>query len=82
MMKILSNVNLSPKDEIRQEESNLREEAISDHKFKLHDNSHILTETNLPNENNENLNSQEKINPSEDNIDVKILVLRKDQDFK
>lgn len=70
----LSNVeNLSPKDEIRQEESNLREEAISDLKFKLHDNfSHILTDTNLPNENNENLNSQEKINPSEDNIDVSI----------
>ena len=70
----VSNVeNLSPKDEIRQEESNLREEAISDLKFKLHDNfSHILTETNLPNENNENLNSQEKINPSEDNIDVSI----------
>ena len=70
----LSNVeNLSPKDEIRQEESNLREEAISDLKFKLHDNfSHILKETNLPNENNENLNSQEKINPSEDNIDVSI----------
>ena len=38
--------NLSPKDEIRQEESNLREEAISDLKFKLHDNfSHILTDT-------------------------------------
>ena len=70
----LSNVeNLSPKDEIRQEESNLREEAISDLKFKLHDNfSHILTDTNLPNEKNENLNSQEKINPSEDNIDVSI----------
>ena len=70
----LSNVeNLSPKDEIRQEESNLREEAISDLKFKLHDNfSHILTETNLPNENHENLISQEKINPSEDNIDVSI----------
>ena len=70
----LSNVeNLSPKDEIRQEESNLREEAISDLKFKLHDNfSHILTDTNLPNENHENLNSQEKINPSEDNIDVSI----------
>ena len=70
----LSNVeNLSPKDEIRQEESNLREEAISDLKFKLHDNfSHILTDTNLPNENNENLNSQENINPSEDNIDVSI----------
>ena len=70
----LSNVeNLSTKDEIRQEESNLREEAISDLKFKLHDNfSHILTDTNLPNENNENLNSQEKINPSEDNIDVSI----------
>ena len=70
----LSNVeNLSPKDEIRQEESNLREEAISDLKFKLHDNfSHILTDTNLPNEKNENLNSQEKINSSEDNIDVSI----------
>ena len=70
----VSNVeNLSPKDEIRQEESNLREEAISDLKFKLHDNfAHILTDTNLPNENNENLNSQEKINPSEDNIDVSI----------
>ena len=70
----LSNVeNLSPKDEIRQEESNLREEAISDLKFKLHDNfSHILTDTNIPNENHENLNSQEKINPSEDNIDFSI----------
>ena len=70
----VSNVeNLSPKDEIRQEESNLREEAISDLKFKLHDNfSHILTDTNLPNENHENLNSQEKINPSEDNIDGSI----------
>ena len=70
----LSNVeNLSPKDEIRQEESNLREEAISDLKFKLHDNfSHILTETNLPNENNENLNSHESTNPSEENIDVSI----------
>ena len=70
----LSNVeNLSPKDEIRQEESNLREEAISDLKFKLHDNfAHILTDTNLPNEKNENLNSQENINPSEDNIDVSI----------
>ena len=70
----LSNIeNLSPKDEIRQEESNLREEAISDLKFKLHDNfSHILTDTNLPNENHENLNSQEKINPSEDNVDVSI----------
>ena len=70
----LSNVeNLSPKDEIRQEESNLREEAISDLKFKLHDNfSHILTDSNLPNENHENLNSQESINPSEENIDVSI----------
>ena len=70
----VSNVeNLSPKDEIRQEESNLREEAISDLKFKLHDNfAHILTDTNLPNENHENLNSQEKINPSEDNVDVSI----------
>ena len=70
----VSNVeNLSPKDEIRQEESNLREEAISDLKFKLHDNfSHILTETNLPNENHENLISQENISPSEDNIDASI----------
>ena len=70
----LSNVeNLSPKDEIRQEESNLREEAISDLKFKLHDNfAHILTDTNLPNENHENLISQENISPSEDNIDVSI----------
>ena len=70
----LSNVeNLSPKDEIRQEESNLREEAISDLKFKLHDNfAHILTDTNIPNENHENLISQENINPSEDNIDVSI----------
>ena len=70
----LSNIeNLSPKDEIRQEESNLREEAISDLKFKLHDNfSHILTDTNLLNENHKNLNSQENINPSEDNIDVSI----------
>ena len=70
----LSNVeNLSPKDEIRQEESNLREEAISDLKFKLHDNfSHILTDSNLPNKNDENPNTQENINPSEDNIDVSI----------
>ena len=70
----LSNVeNLSPKDEIRQEESNLREEAISDLKFKLHDNfSHILTDTNTPNENHKNLNSQESTNPSEENIDVSI----------
>ena len=76
----VSNVeNLSPKDEIRQEESNLREEAISDLKFKLHDNfSHILTDSNSPNENHkinenhENLNSQENINPSADNIDVSI----------
>ena len=75
----LSNVeNLSPKDEIRQEESNLREEAISDLKFKLHDNfSHILTDTNLSNEKNENLNSQEKINPSEDNIDVRDISIDK-----
>ena len=53
----VSNVeNLSPKDEIRQEESNLREEAISDLKFKLHDNfSHILTDTILPNEKNEKI---------------------------
>ena len=71
---ILSNVkNLSPKDEIRQEESNLIEEAISDLKFKLHNNfSHILTDTNSSNENLENINSQENINPSEDNIDVSI----------
>jgi len=70
----LSNVeNLSPKDEIRQEESNLREEAISDLKFKLHDNfSHILTDTNIPNENHKNLISQESTNPSEENIDVSI----------
>ena len=76
----LSNVeNLSPKYEIRQEESNLREEAISDLKFKLQNNfSNILTDSNSPNENhkiNENherLNSQENINPSADNIDVSI----------
>ena len=70
----LSNIeDLSPKDEIRQEESNLREEAISDLKFKLHNNfSHILTDSHLPNENLENINSQEKINPSEDNIDISI----------
>ena len=70
----VSNVeNLSPKDEIRQEESNLREEAISDLKFKLHNNfSHILTDSHLPNENFENINSQENINPSEDNIDISI----------
>ena len=70
----LSNIeNLSPKDEIRQEESNLREEAISDLKFKLHDNfAHILTDTNLPNENHKNLNYHESTNPSEDNIDVSI----------
>ena len=70
----LSNIeDLSPKDEIRQEESNLREEAISDLKFKLHNNfSHILTDSHLPNENFENINSQENINPSEDNIDISI----------
>ena len=70
----LSNIeDLSPKDEIRQEESNLREEAISDLKFKLHNNfSHILTDSNSPNENLENINSQENINPSEGNIDVSI----------
>ena len=70
----LSNIeDLSPKDEIRQEESNLREEAISDLKFKLHDNfSHILTDTNIPNENHKNLNYHESTNPSEDNIDVSI----------
>ena len=70
----LSNVeDVSPKDEIMQEESNLREEAISDLKFKLHNNfSHILSDSNSPNENLENMNSQENINPSEDNIDVSI----------
>ncbi len=70
----LSNIeDLSPKDEIRQEESNLREEAISDLKFKLHNNfSHILTDSHLPNENLENINSQGNINPSEDNIDLSI----------
>ena len=70
----LSNIeDLSPKDEIRQEESNLREEAISDLKFKLHNNfSHILTDSHLPNENLENINSHENINPSEDNIDISI----------
>ena len=70
----LSNIeDLSPKDEIRQEESNLREEAISDLKFKLHNNfSHILTDSHLPNENFENINSQKNINPSEDNIDISI----------
>ena len=79
----LSNVeNLSPKDEIRQEESNLREEAISDLKFKLHDNfSHILTDTNLPNKNNENLNSQEKINISEDKIDVRDISIDEGPEF-
>ena len=79
----LSNVeNLSPKDEIRQEESNLREEAISDLKFKLHDNfSHILSDTNLPNKYHKNLNSQEKINPSEDNIDVRDISIDEGQEF-
>ena len=79
----LSNIeDLSPKDEIRQEESNLREEAISDLKFKLHDNfAHILTDTNLPNENNENLNSQEKINPSADNIDVRDISIDEGPEF-
>ncbi len=78
----LSNVeNLSPKDEIRQEESNLREEAISDLKFKLHDNfSHILTDTNLSNK-NQNLNSQEKINPSEDNINVRDISIDEGPEF-
>jgi hypothetical protein len=34
---------MSPKDEIRQEENNLRDEAISNLKLKLHNNfSHIL----------------------------------------
>ena len=79
----LSNVeNLSPKDEIRQEESNLREEAITDLKFKLHDNfAHILTDTNLPNEKNENLNSQETINPSEDNIDDRDISIDEGPEF-
>ena len=79
----LSNVeNLSPKDEIRQEESNLREEAISDIKFKLHDNfSHILTNTNLLNENHKNLNSQEFINPSEENIDVNDICINEGSEF-
>ena len=74
--------NLSPKDEIRQEESNLREEAITDLKFKLHDNfAHILTDTNLPNEKNENLNSQETINPSEDNIDDRDISIDEGPEF-
>ena len=79
----LSNVeNLSSKDEIRQEESNLREEAISDLKFKLHDNfAHILSDTNLPNEKNENLNSKEKINPSENNIDVRDISIDEGPEF-
>ena len=70
----LSNVeNLSPKDEIRQEESNLREEAISDLKFQLHDNfSHILTDTNLSNESESNLNNQDEVNLPDDNHDITI----------
>ena len=65
--------NLSPNDEIRQEESNLREEAISDLKFKLHDNfSHILTDANLPDESHKNSDPRENINPSEDSKDVTI----------
>ena len=70
----LSNVeNLSPKDEIRQEESNLREEAISDLKFQLHDNfSHILTDTNLSNESKSNLNNQDEVNLPDDNHDITI----------
>ena len=70
----LSNVeNLSPKDEIRQEENNLREEAISDLKFQLHDNfSHILTDTNLSNESKRNLNNQDEVNLPDDNHDITI----------
>ena len=70
----LSNVeNLSPKDEIRQEENNLREEAISDLKFQLHDNfSHILTDTNLSNESESNLNNQDEVNLPDDNHDITI----------
>ena len=70
----LSNVqNLSPKDEIRQEESNLREEAISDLKFQLHDNfSHILTDTNLSNESESNLNNQDEVNLPDGNHDITI----------
>ena len=70
----LSNVeNLSPKDEIRQEESNLREQAISDLKFQLHDNfSHILTDTNLSNESKSNLNNQDEVNLPDDNHDITI----------
>ena len=70
----LSNVeNLSPKDEIRQEESNLREEAISDLKFQLHDNfSHILTDTNLSNESKSNLNNQDEVNLPDGNHDITI----------
>ena len=70
----LSNVqNLSPKDEIRQEESNLREQAISDLKFQLHDNfSHILTDTNLSNESKSNLNNQDEVNLPDGNHDITI----------
>ena len=40
--KVIDN-QMSPKDEIRQEENNLRDEAISNLKLKLHNNfSHIL----------------------------------------
>tara|TARA_B100001248_G_C27344216_1_gene437863 strand:+ start:248 stop:868 length:621 start_codon:yes stop_codon:yes gene_type:complete len=67
-----SNVeNLSPKDEIRQEESNLREEEISDLKFKLHDNfSHILTDTNLLNESKSILNDKHEVNLLDDNPNI------------
>ena len=70
----LSNIeDLSPKDEIRQEENNLREEAISDLKFQLHDNfSHILTDTNLSNERKSNLNNQDEVNLPDDNHDITI----------
>ncbi len=70
----LSNVeNLSPKDEIRQEESNSREQAISDLKFQLHDNfSHILTDINLSNESKSNLNNQDEVNLPDDNHDITI----------
>ena len=41
--KVIDNQMMSPKDEIRQEENNLRDEAISNLKLKLHNNfSHIL----------------------------------------
>ena len=70
---LLNVENLSPKDEIRQEENNSREEAISDLKFQLHDNfSHILTDTNLSNESKSNLNNQDEVNLPDDNHDITI----------